>query len=84
MKLVSLIGLVFATLLFAAAPISVRDTPSGWQLRTDTVDAQTYRRARVTARRVGRRSYRYARRYHRAAYYGGYYYAAPRRVCRCY
>jgi hypothetical protein len=85
MKLFSLAGLLFAAMLFVAVPVTVNDTPAGWRVNVDNAQAQTYRRARVTARRVGRRDYRYARRVNRAAYYrGGGYYAAPRRVCRCY
>ena len=85
MKPLSLAGLLFTAMLFVSVPIAAKDTPTGWRLSTDSAQAQTYRRARVTARRVGRRDYRYARRVNRAAYYGGGgYYAAPRRACRCY
>ena len=84
MKVWSVIGLLFAAAILASVPVSPQVTSRGVELSVGQAQAQTYRRARVTARRVGRRSYRYARRayrrgaYYRAApaYYGGYTYGA--------
>ena len=74
MKAWSVIGLLFAAAILASVPVSPQVTSRGVELSVGQAQAQTYRRARVTARRVGRRSYRYARRaYRRGAYYG----AAP-------
>ena len=74
MKAWSVIGLLFAAAILASVPVSPQVTSRGVELSVGQAQAQTYRRARVTARRVGRRSYRYARRAdRRAAYYG----AAP-------
>ena len=74
MKAWSVVGLLFAAVILATVPVSPQVTSRGVELSVDQAQAQTYRRARVTARRVGRRSYRYARRaYRRGAYYG----AAP-------
>jgi hypothetical protein len=75
MKAWSIIGLLFAAAILATVPVSPQVTPRGaLELTIDKADAQTYRRARVTARRYNRRAYRYTRRaYRRGAYYG----AAP-------
>ncbi len=62
MKAWSIIGLLFAAAILATVPVSPQVTPrGGLELTIDKAEAYTYRRARVTARRVGRRSYRYAR-----------------------
>ena len=81
MKAWSVIGLLFAATIFAMVPISPQVTPRGVELSVDQAQAITYRRARVTARRVGRRAYRgavYAGAvgYGVGAYYGGYGYPA--------
>jgi hypothetical protein len=68
MKAWSVIGLLFAAAILATVPMSPQVTSSGVELSLDQAQAQTYRRARVTARRVGRRSYRYARRAYRRGY----------------
>ena len=84
MKAWSVIGLLFAATIFAMVPISPQVTPRGVELSVDQAQAVTYRRARVTARRVGRRAYRGAAYavgagavgYGVGAYYGGYGYPA--------
>src|SRR6476619_6783366 len=84
MKAWSVIGLLFAAMIFAMVPISPQVTPSGVELSVDQAQAITYRRARVTARRVDRRAYRSAAYavgagaagYGVGAYYGGYGYPA--------
>ena len=59
MKAWSVIGLLFAAAILATIPISPQVTPRGVELSVDQAQAQiTYRRARVTARREGRRAYR--------------------------
>jgi hypothetical protein len=68
MKALSVIGLLLAAVILATVPVSPQVTSSGVELSLDQAQAQTYRRARVTARRVGRRSYRYARRAYRRGY----------------
>ena len=68
MKAWSVIGLLFAAAILATVPVSPQVTSSSVELSLDQAQAQTYRRARVTARRVGRRSYRYARRAYRRGY----------------
>ena len=68
MKAWSVIGLLFAAAILATVPVSPQVTSNGVELSLDQAQAQTYRRARVTARRVGRRSYRYARRAYRRGY----------------
>src|SRR6516162_590483 len=68
MKAWSVIGLLFAAAIFATIPISAQVTPRGVELSADQAQAVTYRRARVTARRVGRREYRYERRAYRRRY----------------
>src|SRR6266536_622808 len=60
MKAWSVIGLLFAAAIFATIPISAQVTPRGVELSADQAQAVTYRRARVTARRVGRREHRAA------------------------
>ena len=76
MKACSIIGLLFVAAILATVPVSPQVTSSGVELSVDQTQGQTYRRARVTARRVGRRSYRYARRAYRRgsgvapSYYG--------------
>jgi len=62
MRASSIAGLMFATVVLAAIPVSPEVTPRGVELSVDQAQAYTYRRARVTARRVDRRSYRYTRR----------------------
>ena len=84
MKAWSVIGLLFAAMIFAMVPISPQVTPRGVELSVDQAQAITYRRARVTARRVERRAYRSAAYavgagavgYGVGAYYGGYGYPA--------
>jgi hypothetical protein len=58
----SVIGLLFAAVMLAIVPVSPQVTPRGVELSVDQAQAYTYRRARVTARRVGRRDYRQTRR----------------------
>jgi hypothetical protein len=53
---------LFAAVVLAAIPVSPQVTPRGVSLSVDKAQAVTYRRARVTARRVGRREYRHVRR----------------------
>jgi hypothetical protein len=48
--------------VLATIPVSPQVTPRGVSLSVDKAQAVTYRRARVTARRVGRREYRHVRR----------------------
>ena len=60
MKAWSVIGLLFAAMIFAMVPISPQVTPRGVELSVDQAQAITYRRARVTARRMDRRAYRSA------------------------
>ena len=62
MRASSIAGLMFATVVLAAIPVSPEVTPRGVELSVDQAQAWTYRRARVTARRVDRRDYRYTRR----------------------
>jgi hypothetical protein len=62
MKAWSVIGLLFAAAIFATIPISPQVTQRGVELSVDEAQAVTYRRARVTARRVGRREHRQERR----------------------
>jgi hypothetical protein len=68
MKAWSVIGLLFAAAIFATIPISPQVTPRGVELSVDQAQAVTYRRARVTARRVGRREHRQERRAVRRGY----------------
>src|SRR6476659_6359929 len=82
MKALSVIGLLFAAMIFAMVPISPQVTSRGVELSVDQAQAITYRSARVTARRVDRRAYRSAAYavgagavgYGVGAYYGGYSY----------
>jgi hypothetical protein len=64
MKAYSIVGLLFAAVVLATIPVSPQVTPRGVgvELSVDQAQAYTYRRARVTARRVGRREYRHTRR----------------------
>jgi hypothetical protein len=68
MKVWSLVGLLFAATVLAAIPVSPQLTPRGVELSVDQAQAVTYRRARVTARRVDRRDFRQTRRAVRRAY----------------
>jgi len=68
MKVRSLVGLLFAATVLATIPVSPQLTPRGVELSVDQAQAITYRRARVTARRVDRRDYRQTRRAVRRAY----------------
>ena len=62
MRASSIVGLLFAALVLAMIPISPQVTPRGVELSIDQAQAITYRRARVTARRVDRRDFRQTRR----------------------
>ena len=63
MRAFSIIGLLFAAVVLATIPVSPQVTPRGGvELSVDQAQAITYRRARVTARRVDRRTYRHTRR----------------------
>ena len=63
MRAYSILGLVFAAVVFATIPVSPQVTSRGGvKLSVDQAQAYTYRRARVTARRVDRRVYRHTRR----------------------
>ena len=68
MKTWSVVGLLFASAIFATIPISPQVTSRGMELSVDQAQAVTYRRARVTARRVGRREFRQERRDVRRGY----------------
>jgi hypothetical protein len=73
MKVLSVIGLLFAAAIFATIPISPQVTLRGLELSVDQAQAITYGRYRRVHRRVYRRAYR-------SAYYWGtpsYYYSAP-------
>jgi hypothetical protein len=61
-RVFSLFGLAIASGLLATIPVSPEVTPRGVELSVDQAQAVTYRRARVTARRVNRRVYRHTRR----------------------
>ena len=62
-RVFSLLGLAIASgLALATVPVSPQVTPRGVELSVDQAQAVTYRRARVTARRVDRRVYRHTRR----------------------
>ena len=69
MRASSIVGLLFAAMMVAMIPVSPQMTPRGVELSVDQAQAYTYRRARVTARRVDRRVYRHTR---RAVRYGVY------------
>ena len=62
MRVSSIVGLLFAAVMLAIIPVSPQVTPRGVEFSVDQAQAVTYRRARVTARRVGRREYRHTRR----------------------
>ena len=62
MRASSIVGLLFAAVVLATIPVSPQVTPRGVELSVDQAQAVTYRRARVTARRVGRREFRQTRR----------------------
>jgi hypothetical protein len=62
MRASSIVGLVFAAVVLAMIPVSPEVTPRGVELSVDRAEAITYRRARVTARRVDRRDFRQTRR----------------------
>jgi hypothetical protein len=68
MKAWSVIGLLFAAAILTSIPISPQVTPRGVELSVDQAQAVTYRRARVTARRAGRREFRQERRAVRRGY----------------
>jgi hypothetical protein len=61
-RVFSLLGLAASGLVLATIPVSPQVTPGGVELSVDQAQAVTYRRARVTARRVNRRAYRHTRR----------------------
>jgi hypothetical protein len=69
MRVFSIVGLLFAAVVLATIPVSPQVTPRGVELSVDQAQAVTYRRARVTARRVDRRVYRHTRRAVRRAVY---------------
>ena len=69
MRAYSIVGLLFAAVVLATIPVSPQVTSRGVELSVDQAQAVTYRRARVTARRVDRRVYRHTR---RAVRYGVY------------
>ena len=57
-RVFSLLGLAASGLVLATIPVSPQVTPRGVELSVDQAQAITYRRARVTARRVNRRAWR--------------------------
>lgn len=57
-RVFSLLGLAASSLVVATIPVSPQVTPHGVELSVDQAQAYTYRRARVTTRRVSRRAYR--------------------------
>ena len=70
MRAYSIVGLLFAAVVLATIPVSPQVTSRGVvELSVDQAQAYTYRRARVTARRVDRRVYRHTRRAVRRAVY---------------
>ena len=69
MRASSIVGLLFAAVVLATIPVSPQVTPRGVELSVEQAQAWTYRRARVTARRVDRRDYRYTRRVVRRGVY---------------
>ena len=82
-KLYSMASLLILAAVLTFIPVSPQVTSHGVELKVDTAESMTYRRARVTSRRVHRRGYRYTRRaIRRGAYYGGgaAYYGTR---CRC-
>src|ERR1700755_878537 len=62
MRAYSIVGLLFGAVVLATIPVSPQATPRGVELSVDRAEAITYRRARVTARRVDRRDFRQTRR----------------------
>ena len=63
MRASSIVGLLFAAVVLAMIPVSPQLTPRGGvELSVNKAQAITYRRARVTSRRVGRREFRHTRR----------------------
>ena len=62
MRAFSIVGLLFAAVVLATIPVSPQVTSRGLEVSVDQAQAVTYRRARVTARRVDRRVYRHTRR----------------------
>ena len=62
MRACSIVGLLFAAVMLATIPVSPQAISRGVELSVDQAQAYTYRRARVTARRVDRRDYRQTRR----------------------
>ena len=62
MKVWSVIGTVHSGGARVDPCFAADDAAGGIELRVDEAQAITYRRARVTARRVGRRTYRRVRR----------------------
>jgi hypothetical protein len=62
MRAFSIVGLLFAAVVLATIPVSPQVTSRGLELSVDQAQAVTYRRARVTARRVDRHVYRHTRR----------------------
>jgi hypothetical protein len=68
MRACSIVGLLFAAIVLATIPVSPQVTPRGVELSVDQAQAVTYRRARVTARRVDRRDFRQTRRAVRRVY----------------
>ena len=63
MKQFYLMGLLLTALVLTALPVSPQySVRNGLELKLDSAEAITYRRARVTSRRVARRDYRYTRR----------------------
>jgi len=69
MRASSIVVLLFAAVVLTMIPVSPQVTPRGVELSVDQAQAVTYRRARVTARRVDRRAYRHTRRAVRRAVY---------------
>jgi hypothetical protein len=62
MRAFSIIAPLFAAVVLASVPVSPQVTTRGVELSVDQAQAVTYRRARVTTRRVYRRAYRHTRR----------------------
>ena len=62
MRASSIVGLLFASMMLAMIPVSPQVAPRGVELSINQAQAITYRRARVTARRVDRRDFRQTRR----------------------
>ena len=62
MKTWSVIGLLFAAMIFATVPISPQVTSRGVAVNVDAAQAFTYGHARRVNRRVERREYRQTRR----------------------